>query len=181
MNNARTILDLLDSKLDSEVTLTLYGRAALSLGYDDPPAEFGQSLDVDAILAIGQAEALMEQTNFWSAIDETNQALGGSGLYVSHLFVEDQVILTPGWQSSRVPLGGGWRHLDLYRLGEGDLLLSKLMRDDPHDRGDARFIAARAGFGEAEIRRLASEARMPESPEIAEQFAKALENLIGAL
>ena len=80
MNNARTILDLLDSNLDSKAEMTLYGRAALSLGFNNAPTEFGQSMDVDAILAVGEAESLLETTNFWSAIEKTNESLGESGL-----------------------------------------------------------------------------------------------------
>ena len=80
MTNAERILAELDQRLEASVDLTLYGRAALSLGFESPPAEFAQSMDVDAVLALGQA------------------------------------------------------------------LLSKLMRDDPHDRADALFIARRAGI-----------------------------------
>lgn len=181
MTNAERILAELDSRLSVHVELTLYGRAALGLGYEAPPAEFAQSVDVDVILAPGQAEALLESTNFWEAIEETNGALAETGLYVSHLFMADQVILTGSWQDYRVRVDGPWCHLELYRLGDEDLLLSKLMRDDPHDRGDALFIANRAGIGVRELEELLNRAVVPESAEIAEQFRAASQSLIRSL
>jgi hypothetical protein len=181
MNNAERILAELDARLNTEVELTLYGRAALSLGYPSPPPEFGQSMDVDCVLAVGQAEKLLETTNFWQAIDETNHALSEAGLYVSHLFVEDQVILTEQWKEVRIPIKGPWRHLRLSRLGDQDLLLSKLMRDDPHDRSDALFIALQAGMQIKTIKKLLKRAVVPESPELTEQFHMAADRLIEAL
>jgi hypothetical protein len=55
MNNAMKILNLLDRKLDSEVELVLYGRAALVLGFENPLKEFALSKDVDAIFQIGRS------------------------------------------------------------------------------------------------------------------------------
>jgi hypothetical protein len=53
MSNAKVILRELDSRLDSSVELTLFGRAE---------------------------EELWKTTNFWQAIDETNRALAPRGL-----------------------------------------------------------------------------------------------------
>ena len=68
VNNAECILSALDDKLNTAVELTLYGRAALVLGFKDAPEEFAQSKDIDAILWIGQADELARTTNFWEAI-----------------------------------------------------------------------------------------------------------------
>ena len=84
LSNQRVSIEELCGQLNSHASK----YAALSLGFESPPEEFGQSMDVDAILALGQAEALLESGNFWQAIEETNQILAESGLYVSHLFVE---------------------------------------------------------------------------------------------
>ena len=181
MNNAERILAELDLQLDATVELTLYGRAALSLGFPSPPEEFGQSTDVDAILAMGQAEELLAETNFWHAIEETNEALADSGLYVSHLFAENQVVLTATWKKSRVPISGPWHRLRVLRLGDEDLLLSKLMRDDPHDREDALFIARTAGLAARDVERLLLQAIVPPIPEIAEQFEAASKRLLQVL
>jgi len=47
MDNAELILKTLDQHLDHPVRLILYGRAALQLGFANPPAEVSFSKDVD--------------------------------------------------------------------------------------------------------------------------------------
>lgn len=181
MTNAQRILTLLDAQLTSQVELTLYGRAALHLGFPEAPREHALSRDVDAVLWVGQAEALNEKTNFWESIEYVNQELADQELYISHFFTESQVILLPDWHSNRVPLPGDWKHLDLYRLGNIDLLLSKLMRDDPIDRADAQFIGRIANLGVSEIAAAIAKARVPDSPEIQEQFEIACRRLLTML
>lgn len=181
MSHARDILQVLDEKLNSPVELTLYGRAALQLGFDPPLEEHALSRDVDAVLWLGQAEELKERTNFWEAVEAVNRELAERELYVSHFFTEDQVILQPDWKEHRVRIPGPWRHLDLYRLGNLDLLLTKLMRDDPLDRKDALFIVARSGLRAGDIETALHRARVPETPEIQEQFRDATRKLLEAL
>jgi hypothetical protein len=181
MNYALRILNTLDERLEQVVDLTLYGRAALQLGFDNPPEDFSQSLDVDAVLALGQAEELLASTNFWDALEDTNTALAPSGLYMTHLFVEDQVILTPEWQRNRETIAGSWRHLSLHRLGDADLLLSKLMRDDPQDRHDALFIVGRNRWTRTGITDIISRARVPAIAELEEQFSLASSKLLDAI
>jgi len=180
-SNARRILQALDERLTADVELTLYGRAALHLGFPDPPSEFALSMDIDVILWVGQAQALAEATNFWQAIEETNQQFATEGLYVSHLFEETQVILRPNWRAERVRLAGDWSRLSLWRLGDLDLLLSKLMRDDPQDLRDALFIVGSSRITESAIHPAITEARIPDIPEIKEQFAVCCEKLLRSL
>jgi len=170
VSNAERILSLLDAKLEHDVELTLYGRAALQLGFESPPEEFAWSKDVDAVLWLGQAEELAATTSFWAATEELNQELADEGLYISHFFAEDQIVLLPDWRQNRARIPGPWNHLDLYRLGDADLLLSKLMRDDPIDHADARFICERSGFSRQDVQQVLSRARVPETAEIKEQF-----------
>jgi len=181
MTNAERILRVLDSKLTADVELTLYGRAALVLGFPEPPEESAFSHDVDAVLWMGQAEALSEQTNFWQAVEALNDELSEDGLYMSHFFSEDQVILRGCWREERVAIPGQWQKLALTRLADPDLLLSKLMRDDPIDRADALFIVARGGLVRADVEKALSEARVPDVPEIRDQFKIASEKLLTAL
>jgi len=174
MTNARQILNVLDELLNTKVELTLYGRAAFYLGFPEwQEQEFLQSRDIDAVLWLGQAEELNEKTNFWEAVEQTNQRLADHGLYISHFFAEDQVILTPEWRSQRLPLEKSWRNLALYRLGNMDLLLSKLMRNDHLDQNDALFLARRASLSADEIRLAIRDARVPAVPEIQEQLVAA--------
>jgi hypothetical protein len=170
MTNAVKLLDALDVRLDSPVELTLYGRAALHLGFANPPAEYALSRDIDAVLWLGQAEDMAERGNFWESVEEVNRLFADQELYVSHFFEETQVVLTPEWRSKRVPIQGQWKQLRVFRLGDEDLFLSKLMRDDPIDRGDALYIAKAAHFSESRIRDLIQAARVPDIPEIKEQF-----------
>ncbi len=178
MSPVEVILQALDRRLDGPVEMTLFGRAALVLGFKQAPEAFALTRDVDAVLWLGQAEELLERTNFWEAMEKANQELRGQELYVSHLFTESQVVLTRAWRERRVALPGSWRHLRLWRLGDGDLLLSKLMRDDPIDLADATFIATAAGFSAGDIRGVLEAARIPDSPEVAEQFHAAAARLL---
>jgi len=178
---AHRILSELDSHLNGSVELTLYGRAAFFLGFPDPPPQFSQSLDVDAILWLGQADELDATTNFWEALEETNLALEPQGFYMSHLFEEDQVILTAGWREQRVAIEGEWERLNLSRLSDKDLFLSKLMRDDPQDREDALFIVRRNGWEVGDLRGFFEEAVIPDLQEIRDEFEKARGALLGCL
>jgi hypothetical protein len=168
--NARRILDTLDQLLDSRVELTLYGRAALHLGLPNAPEEVAYSRDVDAVLYMGQAEELAETTNFWEALEKTNETLAADGLYISHLFEESQVILRPVWRQERASISGPWTKLRVFRLSDPDLLLSKLMRDDPQDLRDALTIASARPMSLIEIESALEQAVVPPLAEIEEQF-----------
>lgn len=171
MSNAERILRALDSHLNHPVELTLYGRAALQLGFANPPEEYARTHDVDAVLWLGQAEELAAASNFWEAVERVNRELASQELYLSHFFEEDQVILRPIWRTARLKIAGVWSKLSLYRLGDLDLFLTKLMRDDPIDRADADFIIERAQFSPEQIHDAMRAARVPAIPEIQKQFA----------
>jgi hypothetical protein len=181
VSNAERILLLLDHKLEHHVELTLYGRAALQLGFPSPNEEFATSKDVDAVLWLGQAEELAAATTFWEVIDGLNGELADQGLYISHFFTEDQVILLPEWRRNRVRIPGSWIHLDLYRLGDADLLLSKLMRDDPIDRVDADFIFQRSGLSRSQVQQILARARVPDVTEIREAFEQSSKRLLAQI
>jgi len=170
MDNARRLLVRLDELLDAPVELTLYGRAALQLGFSFPKPEFSRSLDVDAVLWLGQAEELAASTNFWDALAQLNREFDAEGLYLSHLFDEDQVILSPAWRSRRIPVDLSLAHLRILRLSDPDLALSKLMRYDPIDLDDLLFIIAAGHLSPASLRQEIAAARVPDCPEVREQF-----------
>ena len=181
MTNAEALLAAIDERLDVSVELTLYGRAALYLGFPDSPPETAMSRDVDAVMWLGQAEELADRTNFWDVIEEVNTLFADQELYISHFFEESQVILTPAWRSRRVRIAGSWAKLAVYRLGDEDLFLSKLMRDDPIDRADALFIVQAARLSPAQIRAAIQEARIPMVPEIMEQFNQCSRRFLQAM
>ncbi len=181
MNNAERILTALDLKLNSCIELTLYGRAALFLGFDRPPQEYALSRDVDAVFWKGQAEMLLETTNFWEAVNEVNRELTDQELYISHFFEESQVILRPNWREQRMRIDKSWTHLSLYRLGDIDLLLSKLMRDDPIDLEDALFIYEHGNLNTETLKCAFQETRIPDIPEIKEQFELASQHFLQSI
>jgi hypothetical protein len=102
MSNPERILRTLDSLLEKETRIVLFGRAALALGYGDPDGRFGKTLDVDAILPAVEMARIEADSQFWRAIELTNKALLGSGLYISHLFTDEQVALTRNWLNNIV-------------------------------------------------------------------------------
>jgi hypothetical protein len=97
VNNPQHILKTLDSFLEKETRIVLFGRAALALGFGDEGLRFGATQDVDAILPSIEMSRIEADSQFWDAIDKTNKQLEPSGLYVSHLFTDRQVALTADW------------------------------------------------------------------------------------
>jgi hypothetical protein len=177
---ALELLGALDRELDTPVELTLYGRAAIALGFSTPPPDAALSKDVDGVLWLGQAEELLA-TNFWDAVGEVNREFADRGLYISHLFCEDQVILSPDWKHRRTPIAGDWAKLRLHRLGDADLLLSKLMRNDEADQQDALFICRASALDLDALRSEIAKARVPPIPEIEAEFAMASARLLARI
>ncbi len=171
MTNAERILARLDELLEQPVDITIYGRAALSMGFEVSKEEYALSLDVDAVLWMGQAEELEENGNFWNALDQVNKEFQTSGLYMSHLFEERQVFLQPDWRANRIAIRNDFRKLALFRLSDGDLLLSKMMRYDPVDLDDLTFIIDASGLKPAQVSAVIHRGRLPESEEVHEQMA----------
>jgi len=170
MTNAERILRRLDELLTEPAQLTLYGRAAMLLGFPNPKPEFARSMDVDVVLWLGQAEEFERSGNFWSALDRLNEEFEQSGLYMSHLFDETQVVLLPDWRNRRVAIPLACSRLSLSRLSDSDMMLSKMMRYDPVDLEDLAFIITAAGLSPAQVSQAVRHARIPESAEIHEQF-----------
>ena len=56
MSNSVKLLKRLDELLNSPVELTLYGRAALELGFKNPKPEYSRSFDVDILFIIESAK-----------------------------------------------------------------------------------------------------------------------------
>lgn len=175
-NNPAEILLALDQQLDHEVSLVLYGRAALGLGFDEAPLAFHATQDVDAIISLSQLPELTADTGFWDAVDRTNTALSPKGLYITHLFSEDQVFLRPDWEQYVVPLerpDTNW--LKLFRPHAVDLILTKMMRgNDSQDMEDISFIARQDNITAVEMEAAFAIVRMPDVSELHEAFDRAL-------
>src|SRR5437879_2341734 len=142
MDNASLILSTLDGHTSHPVRLVLYGRAALQLGFTAPPPEVAESKDVDAIIPLADLEILSADERFWAAQEATNNDLRPKGLYITHLFRADQVILRRDWERHLVPITlPPMRWLRLFRPATLDLILTKMMRGvDPQDMADIAFM-----------------------------------------
>lgn len=75
MTNAERILRSLDAHLDHPLELTIYGRAAIALGFDTPPSDSERSIDVDAIIPMSQLHNLINDVGFWNSIEQVNREL----------------------------------------------------------------------------------------------------------
>lgn len=172
-SNPLLILQALDRHLHQSFTLYVYGRSALALGFPDAPATMHATMDVDAILPARDILMIEANDDFWCAQELTNEELGDSGLYFTHLFEDRQIILGPNWLDRvvRLPIDG-FRHLSLYRPSTEDLILTKMMRVDPQDREDIIFLSQQNDFDRDRFKAALAVAVVPPIAEIAEAFDK---------
>ncbi len=174
MNNPLIILETLDRHLDHPVELTLYGRAALALGFASHDPKHETTHDVDAIIPLGRLDELHADERFWNARDATNAELADRGLYITHLFTEADVFLRPDWQRHRVPIPGPFKHLKLLRPATLDLILTKMMRGaDPEDLSDIEFLLANEPVTQAELQVAFEHLQLPAIQELHDAFRAA--------
>ncbi len=170
MNHPETIIRTLDRYLHRPTKLILYGRAALALGFPENEP-FSQTLDVDAILPAVEMPAIEQDEQFWRALEQCNAELEPGGLFMTHLFTDEQLILTPDWLDHITTLPvSGLRRLQLFRPTEGDLILTKMMRVDPQDRADIRFLITKMTDQQSLVSHYIPQARVPLIPEIQHAF-----------
>jgi hypothetical protein len=175
MDNASLILRTLDEHLDRPVRLVLYGRAALQLGFENPPAGAAHSKDVDCIIPLTDLDSLTADSGFWDAQEATNNKLRPLGLYITHLFRAQEVFLRGDWEQHLVPLTRGtFRCLRLFRPAALDLVLTKMMRgDDPQDMADAAFIIRHDRISEAQLLQAFAQMKPVGLVELREAFERA--------
>jgi len=173
MNNPLHILQTLDRHLTAPAELTLFGRAALALGYAPSLAAFATTQDVDAILPLSWLAAEDENLDFWEAQQRTNAELESEGLYLTHLFRELEVILTPDWLSRRVRVPLELQRLAVFRPATPDLILTKMARGDENDLADIKFLLTREPLAADQLRAAFAHARVPDIPETQALFVAA--------
>jgi hypothetical protein len=174
MNNPLFILRTLDRHLDHMVELTLYGRAALALGFPSHEPRHEATQDVDAIIPLTQLDPLRADDQFWSARDAANAELAERGLYLTHLFAEVDVFLLPDWLNRRVPIAASFTYLKLLRPATIDLVLTKMMRGaDPEDLSDIAFLLQHEPATDAELRAAFANVRLPDIQELRDAFRAA--------
>ena len=175
MSNAARILSVLDGLLTKEAKLIIYGRAAIALGFANPPEATLRSLDVDALLSTSYETAFADTPEFWDAQAELNRLLERDGLYMTHIFPADMVFLRPQWESEIVPtLRPALKHLRLFRPATLDLLLTKMMRgNDEQDMQDIDFLMRHDRLTRPQIEGAFAEAVIPDNQELRDAFARA--------
>lgn len=176
LSNPERLLLTLDEHLDHEVSLVLYGRSALVLGFNNVAEEVGSTKDVDAIIRLVELDALVNDEGFWDARDAVNERFKEEGLYITHLFQEDQVFLRPDWEQHILPvLRPPTRWLKLFRPATIDLILTKMMRgNDAQDMEDVGFLVRHDGITPEQMEPAFATVRMPDIQELRDAFARAL-------
>lgn len=175
ISNAAIIVRTLDGLLDHEVSLVLCGRAALALGFENAPPAAYRSSDVDVILRVSQLVALEADDQFWEAQEQVNVVLEKDGLYMTHLFTEDQIFLRPDWERHIVPITlVETRHLRLFRPATIDFILTKMMRgNDEQDMSDVEFMIHHDKISVNRLVEAMAVATIPDLQEYRDAFEKA--------
>lgn len=174
VNNPLAILQTLDRHLDHPVELTIYGRAALALGFASHELRHQTTQDVDAIIPLAELDQLRADEQFWDAYDATNAELAQRGLYITHLFSEADVFLLPDWLNRRVPIPNQFTHLRVCRPATIDLILTKMMRGaDPEDLADVEFLLKSERVTAPQLRAAFEQVRLPEIQELRDAFRAA--------
>ena len=175
MSNAARIVSVLDGLLTKEAKLIIYGRAAIALGFENPPQATLRSLDVDALLTTSYESAFADSPEFWDAQGELNRLLEREGLYMTHIFPADMVFLRRQWESEVIPtLRPQFKHLRLFRPATLDLLLTKMMRgNDAQDMEDIDFLIRHDRLTRPQIEGAFSDAVLPDNQELHDAFERA--------
>ncbi len=173
MNNPQHILQTFDRHLTKPAEITIFGRAALALGFQNSPAAFATTNDVDAILPLSWLAAADQNLDFWEAQQKTNAELEPSGLYITHLFRELEIILTPDWLNRRVRVPLELQKLAVFRPSTLDLILTKMARGDENDLTDIQFLLTQETHAVEKLKTAFSRARLPDVPEIRKLFQAA--------
>ncbi len=173
--NPDRLLCALDEGLDHTVQLIIYGRSAIWLGFENPPAVTATTQDVDAIIPNEQVQAMSDDLSFWDARDAVNERFRSEGLYITHLFPEREVFLRREWIHHIVPIAQfPLRQLKLFRPATVDLILTKMMRgNDPQDMADAAFMIRHDAITERQMVDAFSQMKPIELVELRDAFERA--------
>ncbi len=184
MNAAQTIAETLDRHLTQPTEVVVFGAAALLLDRKFAGRLAGRSTnDVDIIIPKEREMRVDADRTFWRAVEKTNQELEPKGLYITHIFPEREVALTPEWKQHLVPLHNDkLAKLSLQRPRMLDLVVSKMGRGDVQDLVDVRGMlrlhreATGAQLTGNEVAQAARRAQVPEA--YREIFPRACERIV---
>jgi hypothetical protein len=170
MNTAERIAAAVDRHLADNTEIVVFGSAALLLD-----RRYAQHLsarvtnDVDIIIPAQREMKIEADRGFWRAIEKANHELEPEGLYITHIFPEREVTLTPEWQQHTVRLETPTlERLSISRPRILDLIVSKMGRGDTQDLDDVRTLlhlehkVTGKVVTAAEVQAAAERARVPE-------------------
>jgi len=186
MNPAQVIADTLHRHLEERTELVVFGAAALLLDPQFAERMAGRlTYDIDIIVPETRELQLNTDRQFWHALEVTNRELERKRLYITHIFPENEVTLTPEWKQRTVALlNPQWPNLNLIRPHVLDLIVSKMGRGDVEDQADVRSMLRLHHEVEgrtitaAEVVAAAQRARVPEV--YRELFPRASAQIIAA-
>ncbi|OAM91124.1 hypothetical protein AW736_04945 [Termitidicoccus mucosus] len=187
MNPAQVIADTLHRHLQERTELVVFGAAALLLDHRFAERMVGRlTHDIDIIVPETRELQVNTDRQFWHALEVTNRELERKKLYITHIFPENEVTLTPEWKQHTVALlNPQWPKLNLIRPHVLDLIVSKMGRGDVEDQADVRSMLRlhRDVEGQtitaAEVAAAAQRARVPEV--YRELFPRASAQIIAAV
>ena len=141
MNEVWTIAGALDRHLSVPTEIVVYGSAALLLDQRFAERLSGRRTnDLDIVIPASREIQVDADRQFWASIEAANRELQPRGLFISHIFAERQVVLSPDWLEHLQAIDGHWRNLRVKRPRMLDLILSKMGRGDDADLADVRTM-----------------------------------------
>jgi hypothetical protein len=184
MNTAQRIAEAMDRHLAEKTEIIVFGSAALLL---DPHCAQHLTVrvtnDVDIIIPAEREVKVDADRGFWKAIESANKELEPEGLYITHIFPEREVTLTPEWKQHTVRLETpDLEKLRVSRPRVLDLVISKMGRGDAQDLEDVhgllRLEHKMTGktITAAEVQAAAGRARVP--PVYREIFPEARRRIV---
>jgi hypothetical protein len=161
MRNSEFILATLDDCLGNRLAVPLHvtGGAALDLVYG--LQRFSE--DVDCLCTLAEATAI-DSPAFQKALAETNRILEPRGLYITHIFDEDEIIHLPDWTSRLTPPPPDapvFKHFAYDAVSPEDIILSKLTRFDAKDQMDVADLMRECSITRARVDDLIGSAVVP--------------------
>jgi hypothetical protein len=170
ISNPFKILKTLDSHLEEPIDLVVYGKSAICLLFPEDE-KIGVTNDLDLIIPETKISVFDKRLDFWDAVEKTNKELEHLGLYLSHIFDEHQIILHPDWFNSKIEIESIlFNNLSVFTPNPLDLIITKMMRVDPQDRNDIRFIFEKACIQEKDLLQRIEGAICPDVAEIKDAF-----------
>jgi hypothetical protein len=170
--NPIKILKALDSHLTEPIELVVYGKSAIYLLFPEDE-KIGVTNDLDLIIPEVKISVFDKRLDFWDAVEKTNKELEHLGLYLSHIFDEHQIILHPEWYKSKIKIENiCFKHISVFTPNPLNLIITKMMRVDPQDRNDIRFIFEKACIEEKDLLQHIDGAICPDVAEIRDAFVQ---------